>query len=85
MGAATPIKTVRHWLKVIAHGKKDCCYVNGIRLFLNEWDAKSHRKIERLCKQLKEVADDDEAFAVCAFGAGATSFFKGLDIEAIKW
>lgn len=81
----TPVKTVRLWLKVIAHSKTDCGYVNGIKLFINDWENKTPTAIKRLCIQIKEVTVSNEVFAIAVFGKGATNFFKELDVDSISY
>ena len=81
----TPLKTVRQWLKVIAGSKADSSYVNGIKLFMNEWEHKTPKAIKKLCMQIKEVVESDEAFALDVFGKAPTEFFKGLDVDGINY
>ena len=77
------VETLRQRLTVIANSKKDSCYINGIRLFLKNWDSKTLVEIKRLCEQIKEVAVSDELFSIDVFGKKGTAFFKSLDIESI--
>lgn len=84
MSTQTTVKNIQHWLMVIASSKADSSYINGIKLFMNDWDKKTPAEIERLCEQVKEVAVCEPAFAIAVFGKGVTTFFKGLDIERIN-
>lgn len=85
MSTKTPVKTIQHWLMVITNNKADSSYINGIRLFMKDWDKKTPAKIKRLCEQIKEVVASDDAFSIYVFGTEATSFFKELDTEKIAW
>lgn len=85
MNTKTSVNTVRHWLMIIANSRTDSCYINGIRLFMKDWDKKTTVEIKRLCEQLKEVAVSDESFAIGVFGNGAALFFRILEINSINF
>lgn len=83
MNTKITVETVRLYLTVIANSKKDSCYINGIRLFLKNWDKKTIIEIKRLCEQIREVAISDETFSNSVFGKKGSLFFKNLDMESI--
>jgi hypothetical protein len=80
-----PLKTVKHWLLVMARVKPQTSYTAGVKIFMRHWPAQNRKAIMRVCEQLQEVAIGDPVFAIAVFGQGAANFFKGLAAEEISW
>lgn len=81
----TPLKTVKHWLLVIARSRTGESYSGGVHLFMKQWHQKTPSEVIQLCRQLKEVANNNEPLAIALFGRGATRFLKQLEVQQINW
>jgi hypothetical protein len=81
----TPLKTVKHWLLVMARAKPQTSYTAGVKMFMRHWPAQNRRAIMRVCEQLQQVAITEPLFAIAVFGKGAAEFFGGLAEEEINW